>query len=57
VLADAPRRDDPIANLLSPPVQTQPTGDAAPQPDEAEETPSEDGDPIADLLGRLGGAQ
>jgi penicillin-binding protein 1A len=59
VLADAPRSDDPIANLLSPPPQAQPMPGAEPlnPQDPADAPPEDEADPIADLLGRLGGAQ
>ena len=56
LLADTPRADDPIANLLSPqdvPPATEANDGSVP------ETPPQDADsdPIADLLGRIGGAQ
>lgn len=54
LLADTPREDDPIANLLNPPADgSEETVDAEPAEAEAPQEP----DPIADLLGRIGGAQ
>jgi len=63
VLADAPRADDPIANLLASPVavSTEPGLDEQPpataDTETAEDAEEAEPDPIADLLGRLGGAQ
>ena len=56
LLADTPRADDPIANLLSP-QDVPPAAEA--NDGSAPETPPQDADsdPIADLLGRIGGAQ
>ncbi|WP_306015110.1 transglycosylase domain-containing protein [Oceanicaulis sp. MMSF_3324] len=59
LLADAPREDDPIASLLSGPVDEM-RSDAdgpSPAPEEDPDADPEDSDPIADLLGRIGGAQ
>ena len=56
LLADAPREDDPIANLLNPP--EAPSAPETTEPGEPEDAPQdEESDPIADLLGRIGGAQ